>query len=187
MWFNRLTARGFSLMIEPPGVHLAATVPWGHTCYNVSQIAERWLPRNWQVNQAGCRYMPIYEYRCEDCQHLNSVLVYSWSKDTDRACSRCNGSNLQRLVSRFSVRRSWGESLNWAPSGETLTDVNEDDPASLDRFMGRIKQEMGGQVTSDFEGMRRELHSGPRSVDGAGSSPSETSAPGESAGASSDG
>ena len=109
--------------------------------------------------------MPIYEYRCEDCQHLNSVLVYSWSKDTDRACTRCNGSNLNRLVSRFSVRRSWGASLNWAPSGETLTDVNEDDPASLDRFMGRVKQEMGGQVTSDFEDMRRELHTGPRSFD----------------------
>ena len=109
--------------------------------------------------------MPIYEYRCEDCQHLNSVLVYSWSKDTDRACARCNGSNLNRLVSRFSVRRSWGASLDWAPSGETLTDVNEDDPASLDRFMGRVKQEMGGQVTSDFEDMRRELHTGPRSFD----------------------
>ena len=109
--------------------------------------------------------MPIYEYRCADCQHLNSLLVYSWSKDTDRACGRCGGSDLQRLVSRFSFRRSWGESLNWAPSGETLTDVDEDSPASLDRFMGRIKQEMGGQVTSDFEEMRRELHTGPRSFD----------------------
>ncbi len=123
--------------------------------------------------------MPIYEYRCEDCQHLNSALVYSWSKDTERACVRCNGSNLNRLVSRFSVRRSWGASLNWAPSGETLTDVNEDDPASLDRFMGRVKQEMGGQVTSDFEEMRRELHSGPRSFDVPDSAGQDQS-PGES-------
>ncbi len=125
--------------------------------------------------------MPIYEYRCEDCQHLNSALVYSWSKDSDRACARCNGSNLQRLVSRFSVRRSWGESLNWAPSGETLTDVDEDSPVHLDRFMGRIKQEMGGQVTPDFEEMRRELHSGPRSFDRPDERPDsagESSAPG---------
>ena len=73
------------------------------------------------------------------------------------------------------MRRSWGESLNWAPSGETLTDVNEDDPASLDRFMGRVKQEMGGQVTSDFEEMRRELHTGPRSFDVPDSSGSDNS------------
>ncbi len=109
--------------------------------------------------------MPIYEYRCEDCQQLSSVLVYSWSKEVDRPCKHCSGTNLNRVVSKFTMRRSWGESLNWAPSGETLRDVNEDDPRSLDRFMGRIKQEMGGQVTSDFEEMRREITEGPRSFD----------------------
>ena len=109
--------------------------------------------------------MPIYEYRCEDCQHLNSVLAYSWSKETERNCARCGGTSLNRLISHFSMRRSWGESLNWAPSGETLRDVNEDDPKSLDRFMGRVKHEMGGQVTSDFEEMRREITQGPKSFD----------------------
>ena len=109
--------------------------------------------------------MPIYEYRCEDCQRVNSVLVYSWSKEAERTCSACKGNNLSRLVSKFSFRRSWGDSLNWAPSGESLRDVNEDDPVSLDRFMGRVKQEMGGQVTSDFEEMRREITEGPRSFD----------------------
>ena len=115
--------------------------------------------------------MPIYEYRCEDCQHVNSVLVYSWSQDKERTCARCNGVNLNRLVSQFTMRRSWGESLNWAPSGETLRDVNEDDPRSVDQFMGRIKQEMGGQVTSDFEEMRREITQGPRSFDTPGGHP----------------
>ena len=121
----------------------------------------------------GIHPMPIYEYRCEDCQHLNSVLVYSWSQDKALVCARCAGTNLSRLMSRFSVRPSWGDSLNWAPSGETLRDVNEDDPRSLDRFMGRVKQEMGGQVTSDFEEMRREITQGPRSFDTPSSSPSE--------------
>jgi putative FmdB family regulatory protein len=109
--------------------------------------------------------MPLYEYRCDDCQHLNTVLVYSWSKNTDHTCSRCNGSSLTRLVSRFAIRRSWGESLDWAPGGETLTDVDEDDPHSIDQFMGRVKAEMGGQVTPDFEEMRRELFTGPQSFD----------------------
>ena len=112
--------------------------------------------------------MPIYEYRCQDCQHLNSVLVYSWSENKERTCSRCSGSNLNRLISQFSFKPSWGDSLNWAPSGETMRDVNEDDPGSLDRYMGRIKQEMGGQVTSDFNEMRREIKEGPRSFDAPG-------------------
>jgi len=42
-----------------------------------------------------------------------------------------------------------------------LSDVNEDDPRDLDRFMGRIKEEMGGQVTPDFNDMRRELKGDP--------------------------
>jgi putative FmdB family regulatory protein len=105
--------------------------------------------------------MPLYEYRCGDCQHLNTLLVYSWSKTDNHTCSHCGGSQLTKLISRFAVRRSWGESLDWAPSGETLTDVDEDDPHSIDQFMGRIKSEMGGQVTSDFEEMRSELFNEP--------------------------
>jgi hypothetical protein len=31
--------------------------------------------------------------------------------------------------------------------------------------MGRVKSEMGGQVTPDFEEMRRELFTGPQSFD----------------------
>jgi uncharacterized protein (DUF2267 family) len=64
---------------------------------------------------------------------------------------------MTKLVSRFAFHRAWGDSLNWAPTGETLTDVDEDDPKSLDRFMGRLKEEMGGEVTPDFETMRRDL------------------------------
>ncbi|MFQ6028545.1 MAG: FmdB family zinc ribbon protein [Dehalococcoidia bacterium] len=109
--------------------------------------------------------MPLFEYRCEDCQQVNTLLVYSWTKETDHACSSCGSGKLNKMVSRFSFRRSWGDSLNWVPSGETLRDVNEDDPAHVDQFMGRIKHEMGGQVTSDFEEMRREAQSGPRSFD----------------------
>jgi putative FmdB family regulatory protein len=109
--------------------------------------------------------MPLYEYRCDDCQHLNTVLVYSWSKSAAPACWHCGGSSLTRLVSRFAVHRSWGESLDWAPGGETLTDVDEDNPYSVDQFMGRIKHEMGGQVTPDFEEIRRELFTGPQLSD----------------------
>ena len=101
--------------------------------------------------------MPLFEYRCDNCNLRNTLLVYSWSKDSDRACQHCNSSNLTKLISKFTQGRSWGESLGWVPGGETLTDVNEDDPHSIDQFMGRIKGEMGGQVTPDFNEMRQEL------------------------------
>ncbi len=101
--------------------------------------------------------MPLIEYRCDDCQGVNTLLVFSWSGSNSPPCKNCGSARLTRLFSRFALRKSWGESLNWTPSGDTLNDVDEDSPASLDRFMGRVKQEMGGQVTQDFESMRREL------------------------------
>ncbi len=101
--------------------------------------------------------MPVHDYRCQECQEVTSVLSYTWSQKSDPACRRCGNAGLTKLMSGFAFHRSWGESLNWAPSAETLTDVNEDSPQALDSFMGRVKQEMGGQVTPDFNEMRKEL------------------------------
>ena len=64
---------------------------------------------------------------------------------------------MERLMSAFSFRASWGDSLNWVPSGETSRDVDESSGASIDSHMGRIKREMGGQTTPDFDRMRREI------------------------------
>ena len=105
--------------------------------------------------------MPLYEYGCTACHSVTSVLEFAWSTKKDPVCRKCGGAGLTKLVSKFAFHRSWGDSLNWTPSGETLSDVDEDDPKSLDRFMGRIKDEMGGQVTPDFNQMRRELTADP--------------------------
>ena len=64
---------------------------------------------------------------------------------------------MQRLMSKFSFRSSWGDSLNCAPSGETMRDVDESSPTSIDSYMGRIKKEMGGQTTADFSRERKDI------------------------------
>lgn len=105
--------------------------------------------------------MPVHDYRCQECRGVTSVLSYTWSKKSDPVCRRCGGTSLTKLISGFSFHRSWGDSLNWVPSGETLTDVDEDSGQNLHGFMGRLKQEMGGQVTPDFNQMRKELLDSP--------------------------
>ena len=104
--------------------------------------------------------MPVYEYRCADCNAVSSRLVYSWSSSSPVECRQCGGSDLSRLMSGFAIRKSWGDSLNWVPSRETSSDVDENNPASINRYMGRIKSEMGGQTTPDFDQMRREIGGG---------------------------
>ncbi|MBC8281769.1 MAG: zinc ribbon domain-containing protein [Chloroflexi bacterium] len=105
--------------------------------------------------------MPLYEYRCGDCQKISSVLVRLTSEDSQEkqpSCEHCQSTDMKRLISKFSFRASWGDSLNWAPSGETMRDVDEGSPASIDNYMGRIKKEMGGQTTSDFDRERRDIN-----------------------------
>ena len=38
-----------------------------------------------------------------------------------------------------------------------MSDVDESNPVSVDNYMGRIKKEMGGQTTSDFNRERKDI------------------------------
>ena len=101
--------------------------------------------------------LPLYEFRCDLCNEITSALVYSWSESKQPDCGSCGSADVQRIVSKFSVRPSWGDSLNWAPSRETTSDIDENSPASVDAYMGRIKKEMGDQTTPEFNRERREI------------------------------
>jgi len=101
--------------------------------------------------------LPLYEYRCNTCNEKTSALVYSWSENQEPDCSHCGSADVQRLISKFSVRPSWGDSLNWVPNRETTGDIDENSSASVDNYMGRIKKEMGGQTTPEFDRQRREI------------------------------
>ena len=101
--------------------------------------------------------VPLYEYRCCDCQQVTSVLVRTKSGDNQPACKHCQSVNVEKIISKFSFRGSWGDSLNWVPSRETMSDVNENNPSSVDHYMGRITKEMGGQTTPEFSRERKDI------------------------------
>ena len=103
------------------------------------------------------KHLPLYEYRCSDCQEITSVLVRISSDDTQPSCEHCQSENVEKLISKFSFRASWGDSLNWVPSRESTSDLDETSGASVDKYMGRIKKEMGGQTSPEFNRERREI------------------------------
>lgn len=103
------------------------------------------------------RAVPLYEFRCNTCNEITSALVYSWSERQEPDCRHCGSPDIHRIISKFSFRPSWGDSLNWTPSRETTSDIDENSPASIDAYMGRIKKEMGGQTTPEFDRERREI------------------------------
>src|SRR5580704_2617048 len=50
--------------------------------------------------------MPIYEYRCEKCRRISSVLTTRISEKVEAVCAHCGGKKMSRLMSRFAMPRS---------------------------------------------------------------------------------
>jgi len=95
--------------------------------------------------------MPIYEYECSDCRRRVSLLIRSISSAATPACPRCGGSALTRLMSRFATVKSEDARLESLADSGSFGDVDENDPASVARFMKKMGQEFGDELGDDFE------------------------------------
>jgi len=86
--------------------------------------------------------MPIYEYRCEDCGELTSIL---WRGDTtgaDVICDHCRKHNLTRIISSVSVHRDTASKLaNLDPKYDKLMDrtAKSNPLADPNRHLSRMK------------------------------------------------
>jgi putative FmdB family regulatory protein len=94
--------------------------------------------------------MPIYEYRCADCGRVTSVLVRGFNVTVEPRCSRCNGTSLRKLVSRFSVAKSEESRLEGLSDMGQFADVDEDDPKSVAKWARKLGSEMGEDLGDDF-------------------------------------
>jgi len=46
--------------------------------------------------------MPIYEFRCQECDHICEFLFTSSDDQQEMKCPRCGGEQLERVLSRAS-------------------------------------------------------------------------------------
>jgi putative FmdB family regulatory protein len=66
--------------------------------------------------------MPIYEYRCKECDEPFEVFVRSSSQQTDPTCPNCGSQKVKKAVSLFGVGGTVGgntSAASCAPSGST--------------------------------------------------------------------
>ena len=101
--------------------------------------------------------MPIYEYYCDNCDNVNEYLVFPWSKEEQLHCKKCDQTNIRKLISVFSIKASPIDNLNWLPSKETLSDVDQSDQSSVSKHMNRIKQARQGNVSNEFKNQQNQI------------------------------
>jgi len=95
--------------------------------------------------------MPIYEYRCRACRKRSTFLTLSVSTVLEPKCKHCGSPDMEKLVSRVALLRSEDSRLENLSDPSNLAGLNEDDPASVARWMKKMGREMGDDLGEDFE------------------------------------
>lgn len=104
--------------------------------------------------------MPLYEYRCSSCRRRFTVLVRAFDPPASPPCERCGSQATQRLVSRVALLRSEEARLESLADPANLSGVDENDPASVGRWMRRMGSEMGEDLGPEFTEMVDRLEAG---------------------------
>lgn len=110
--------------------------------------------------------MPIYEYRCNDCKCKFSVLNRSFSEIKDPVCQDCTSTSVVRIISQVRVITSWNDFMKDLPSWETMTDFDENDPASTADMMRKLKNSSGTDIGMEGEEMTARLDAMDNVTDG---------------------
>ena len=95
--------------------------------------------------------MPIYEFRCRKCRRRSSVFVLSYKEEFSHTCPHCGSAELTRIMSRFATGRSEDARLESLADPSKLGDVDENDPASVARWMKHMGKEFGDELGDDFD------------------------------------
>jgi putative FmdB family regulatory protein len=106
--------------------------------------------------------MPLYEYRCTQCKKRVTILTLRASEEVDAVCDRCGARALERLMSRFAMGRSDEARMEALADPANLSGLDENDPASMARWMKRMGREMGDELgdTGDLDQMADEMAAG---------------------------
>ncbi len=98
--------------------------------------------------------MPIYEYRCGDCNRRVSIFFPTFTAAESRTaagenrCPRCGSANLTRLMSRVRALRGGGTDVEDFGGEDTdmFGGIDDEDPRTIARWARRMKDSMGDEL-----------------------------------------
>ena len=96
--------------------------------------------------------MPIYEYKCKQCEHLTSVFTRSATAEVKAECRHCGSKKLDRVMSKFALGRTDADVLrDYGDSPSRLEDYK--DPRQIGRWAERKFDEFGMDMPSEARKM----------------------------------
>lgn len=98
--------------------------------------------------------MPLFDYRCADCKKKFTLLVGVVAEHQEEKCPICGGSDVKKLISRFSRLRSEDDIIDDLADPSKMCDM--DDPKEVHSWMKKMGKEMGEDLGDDFDEMLEE-------------------------------
>ena len=99
--------------------------------------------------------MPIYEYRCADCDHVTIVFVRSASATVEPRCEQCDSTNVSRLMSKVSRLKTEQDVLDelGVPGGGGRPEDAYKDPRQIGRWVERRFEQYGMEIPEETREM----------------------------------
>ena len=95
--------------------------------------------------------MPIYEYRCNQCQGRSSQFVSNSEESSIVECAHCGSTNRTRIFSAFSVHQSEASRLAKMDSSKTRDLDFYSDPRNIGLYAKKRTKELGMDLGSKLE------------------------------------
>lgn len=105
--------------------------------------------------------MPIYEYRCENCnRQVGIFMTFAEYGKKKVSCPECGSAKLRRRIGRVRVARSEESRLDSLADPAGFGDLDENDPKSMARMMRKMSGEMGEDMGPEFDEAMDQLEAG---------------------------
>jgi len=112
--------------------------------------------------------MPLYDYRCLNCQEKVSIRLSYAEYDTAKPkCPLCGSPKLQRAIGRVRIAKSEEARMEAMADPSNFGDLDENDPKSMAKFMRKMGSEMGEELPPEFGEVTDRLEAGesPESIE----------------------
>ena len=104
--------------------------------------------------------MPLFEYECLACHARFTEIVLPWEKEKTIQCPRCQGTQVKKLVSRFSYHQSEQDRLEKIDTRAPRDESYYRDDRNIGLWAKKRAKELGVDLGPKFEEVVEKARSG---------------------------
>ena len=98
--------------------------------------------------------MPIYEYRCQQCGHVQEQFHRSLERATVPSCESCPSEDMERVISRFATPKTEAQVLEqYGSPGPGAGPEAYRDPRQIGRWAEERFDQMGVEMPAEAKQM----------------------------------